>query len=84
MRSRWQMKSSCSLVNDFLGKNIFAYVLLISVSLFIREKQNKVDSIRSISIYRIKMGMITLYARQQKRHKYIEQSFGLWEKARVG
>ena len=27
---------------------------------------------------------ITLYARQQKRHRCIEQSFGLWEKARVG
>ena len=31
-----------------------------------------------------KMVMITLYARQQKRHRYKEQSFGLWEKARVG
>ena len=29
------------------------------------------------------MIMITLYARQQKRHRCIEQSFGLWEKARV-
>ena len=25
-----------------------------------------------------------LYARQKKRHKYREQTFGLWEKARVG
>ena len=24
----------------------------------------------------------TLYVRQQKRHRCIEQSFGLWEKAR--
>ena len=31
-----------------------------------------------------KMVMITLYARQKKRHKCIEQTFGLWEKARVG
>ena len=31
-----------------------------------------------------KMIMITLYARQQKRHRCIVQSFGLWEKARVG
>ena len=31
-----------------------------------------------------KMVMITLYARQQKRHRYIEQSFGLWERERVG
>ena len=27
---------------------------------------------------------MTLYARQQKRHRCKEQSFGLWEKARVG
>ena len=31
-----------------------------------------------------KMAMITLYVRQQKRHRCIEQSFRLWEKARVG
>ena len=31
-----------------------------------------------------KMGMMTLYARQQKRHRYKEQTFGLWEKVRVG
>ena len=30
------------------------------------------------------MVMLTLYARQQKRHRCIEQSFGLWERARVG
>ena len=29
------------------------------------------------------MVTISLYARQQKRHRCIEQSFGLWEKARV-
>ena len=28
--------------------------------------------------------MITLYARQQKRHRCIEQSFGLWERERMG
>ena len=31
-----------------------------------------------------KMVMTTLYARQQKRHRYKEQTLGLWEKARVG
>ena len=32
-----------------------------------------------------KMLMITLYAKQKKRHRCIEQTFGLgWEKARVG
>ena len=30
------------------------------------------------------MVMITLYAKQKKRHRCTEQSFGLWEKARVG
>ena len=30
-----------------------------------------------------KMVTITLYVRQQKRHRCIEQSFGLWERARV-
>ena len=31
-----------------------------------------------------KMVTMTLYARQQKRHRCKEQTFGLWEKARVG
>ena len=31
-----------------------------------------------------KMLIITLYAKQKKRHRCIEQTFGLWEKARVG
>ena len=31
-----------------------------------------------------KMVTMTLYVRQQKRHQCIEQSSGLWEKARVG
>ena len=30
-----------------------------------------------------KMVMMTLYARQQKRHRCKEQTFGLWEKERV-
>ena len=28
--------------------------------------------------------MMTLYVRQQKRHRDKEQTFGLWEKVRVG
>ena len=31
-----------------------------------------------------KMVTITLYAKQKKGHRCIEQTFGLWEKARVG
>ena len=30
------------------------------------------------------MVTMTLYAREKKRHSYKEQTFGLWEKARVG
>ena len=30
------------------------------------------------------MVTMTLYARQQKRHKCKEQTFGLWKKAMVG
>ena len=30
------------------------------------------------------MVMITLYAKQEKRHRCTKQAFGLWEKARVG
>ena len=30
------------------------------------------------------MIMITLYAKQKKRHRCTEQTFGLWEKVRVG
>ena len=29
------------------------------------------------------MVMITLYVRQEKRHRCIDQSFGLWERATV-
>ena len=31
-----------------------------------------------------KMVTITRYAKQKKRHRCIEQTFGLWEMARVG
>ena len=31
-----------------------------------------------------KMVTMTLYARQQKRHRCKEQTLGLWEKVRVG
>ena len=31
-----------------------------------------------------KMVMMTLNARQQKRHRCKNQTFGLWEKVRVG
>ena len=31
-----------------------------------------------------KMVMINLYAKQKKRHRCTEQTFGLWQKVRVG
>ena len=38
-----------------------------------------------IYIWNLEMMVImTLYARQQKRHRCKEQTFGLWEKVRVG
>ena len=30
------------------------------------------------------MVTVVLYAKQKKRHRCTEQTFGLWEKARVG
>ena len=42
-----------------------------------------VYSIQSIYMEFKKM-IITLYAKQKKRNSCTEQTFGLWEKARVG
>ena len=50
----------------------------------VSQKEKHQYSILIIYMEFRKMVTITLYARQQKRHRCIEQSFGLWEKARVG
>jgi len=50
----------------------------------VSQKEKHQYSILRIYMEFRKMVMITLYVRQKKRHRCIEQSFGLWEKARVG
>ena len=50
----------------------------------VSQKEKHQYSILRIYMKFRKMVMITLYVRQKKRHRCIEQSFGLWEKARVG
>ena len=75
-----------------IKKNTFESVLMrwIKLELIIQsevsQKEKHQYSIHIGGIYMEfrKMVMITLYARQQKRHRCIEQSFGLWERARVG
>jgi len=47
------------------------------------ERKTPIQYINAYMEFR-KMVTITLYARQQKRHRYKEQTFGLWEKVRVG
>ena len=50
----------------------------------VSQKEKHVYSILIIYMEFRKMVTITLYARQQKRHRCIEQSLGLWERERVG
>ena len=49
-------------------------------------KSERKTPIQYINIYMEfrKMVTMTLYVRQQKRHRYKEQTFELWEKVRVG
>ena len=51
-----------------------------------RSKSERKTPIQYINIYMEfrKMVTMTLYVRQQKRHRYKEQTFELWEKVRVG
>jgi len=58
--------------------------LIIQSEVSQKEKHQYSTHIGGIYMEFRKMVMITLYARQQKRHRCIEQSFGLWERARVG
>ena len=74
-----------------IKKNAFESVLMRWMKLEpiiqseVSQKEKHQYSI-SIYIYMIfrKMVTITLYVRQQKRHRYKEQTFGLWEKVKVG
>ena len=72
-----------------IKKNAFESVLMRSMKLepiieseVIKKNTNTVY--KPIYMKFRKMVMMTPYVRQQKRHKCKEQTFGLWEKARVG
>ena len=73
-----------------IKKNTFESVLMRWMKLEpiiqseVSQKEKHQYSILIIYMEFRKMVTMTLYARQQKRHRCIEQSFGLWEKARVG
>ena len=73
-----------------IKKNTFESVLMRWMKLGpiiqseVSQKEKHQYSILIIYMEFRKMVTMTLYARQQKRHRCIEQSFGLWEKARVG
>ena len=73
-----------------IKKNTFESVLMRWMKLEpiiqseVSQKEKHQYSIQGIYMEFRKMVMITLYVRQQKRHRCIEQSSGLWEGARVG
>ena len=68
-----------------IKKNTFESVLMrwMKLELIIQSEVSQKEYIWIYMEFR-KMLMITLYARQQKRHRCIEQSFRLWGRARVG
>ena len=50
----------------------------------VSQKEKHQYSILHIYMEFRKMVTMSLYARQQKRHRRKEQTFGLWKKVRVG
>ena len=73
-----------------IKKNTFESVLMRWIKLEpiiqseVSQKEKHQYSILTHNMEFRKMVTITLYARQQKRHRCIEQSLGLWERVRVG
>ena len=71
-----------------IKKNIFESVLMRWTKLepIIESEVSQKEKHQYSTLMHIygKKVMMTLYARQQKRHRCKEQSFGLWEKARMG
>ena len=73
-----------------IKKNSFEFILMrwMKLELIIQSEVSQEDkdhySILTHNMEFRKMVTITLYAKQKKIHRCIEQSFGLWEKARVG
>ena len=74
-----------------MKKNTFELVLMrwtklepIMQSEVCQKEKHQYSMLMHIYMEFRKMVMMSLYARQQKRHRYKEQTFGLWEKSRVG
>ena len=68
-----------------LKKNAFESVLKRWMKLEpIKQSEVRKKNINTVYMEFRKMVMMTLYVRQQKRHRRKEPTFGLWEKARVG
>ena len=72
-----------------IKKNAFESVLMRWMKLGpiiqseVNQKEKYQYSILIIYMEFRKIVTMTLYVRQLKRHRYKEQTFGLWEKARV-
>ena len=78
-------------INSVIKRNVLESVLMRWMKLEailqseVSQKEKHQYSILTQYMEFRKMVMTTLYARQQKRHRCKEQTFGLWgEKARVG
>ena len=74
-----------------MKKNTFELVLMrwtklepIMQSEVCQKEKHQYSMLMHIYMEFRKMVMMSLYARQQKRHRCKEQIFGLWEKSRVG
>ena len=84
----WMRKLWCIYTMEYYSAikgNAFESVLMRWMKLepIIQSEESQKEKYHIYMEFR-KMVMITLYARQQKRHRCIEQSFGLWERVRVG
>ena len=97
--SQWCHSSISSSVVPFsscpqypaIKKNAFKSVLMRSMKLepiiqseVSQKEKHQYSMLTHIYMELRMMVMMTLYVRQQKRHRCKEQTFGLWEKARVG
>ena len=69
-----------------IKKNAFESVLMRWVKLesIIQSEVSQNEKYQYSILKFRKMVMVTLYARQQKRHRCKKQTFRLWERARVG
>ena len=73
-----------------IKKNTFESVLMRWIKMEpiihsgVSQKEKHQYSIPNTYIWNLEMVTMTLYARQQKKHRCKEQTFELWEKVMVG